>query len=136
MYLDCLLGLASASVSSTAWLGSEVVYRHGIGVISLPVQENLEGRQHAHSATEAHANKSQIEATQAEPAASIKVTPNLEKPAMQGYDTNAMPMVEDAMQVYDSKAANPIQNQNQNDGIKNNLPVQDESKPHTHKHKH
>ena len=112
MYLDCLLGLASASVSSTAWLVGEVVYRHGLGVISLPVQENLEGRQHAHSTVEAHANKSQIEAPQAEPAASIKVTPNLEKPAMQGYDTNAMPMVGDAMQAYDSKAANPIKNQN------------------------
>ena len=136
MYLVCLLGLASALVSSTAWLGSEVVYRHGIGVMSLPEQENLEGRQHAHSAAEAHADKSQIEAPPAEPAASIKVTPNPEKPTKQGPDMNAMPMADEAMQAHDSEVANPIKNEHQEDGVKNNSPVQDESKPHTHKHKH
>lgn len=128
MYLVCLLGLASVSVSSTAWLGGEVVYRHGIGVMSLPVQEDLEGRPHAHSAAEAHADKSQIRATQAEPAAGIKVTPSPQKPAMQGHDMNTMPMADEA--------ANLIENQHQDDGDKNNSPVQDESKPHTHKHKH
>lgn len=33
--LVCLAGL-SISVATTAWLGGEVVYRHGIGVLSLP----------------------------------------------------------------------------------------------------
>ena len=136
MYLVCLLGLASVLVSSTAWLGGEVVYRHGIGVMSLPVQESLEGRPHAHSAAEAHADKSQVEATQAEPAAGIKVTPNPQKPAMQGHDMNTMPMADEAMPAHDAEAANLIENQHQDDGVKNNLPVQDESKPHTHKHKH
>ena len=136
MYLVCLLGLASASVSSTAWLGGEVVYRHGIGVMSLPVQENLEGRPHAHSAAEAHADKSQSEAPPAPPAASIKLTPNPQKPAMQGQDMNAMPMADEATPAHDAEAANLIVNKHQDEGVKNNLSVQDESKPHTHKHKH
>ena len=136
MYLVCLLGLASALVISTAWLGGEVVYRHGIGVMSLPAQENLEGRPHAHSAAEAHADKSQIEAPQAEPAAGIKVTPNPQEPAMQGHDMNAMPMADEVMPAHDAEADSLIENQHQDDGVKNNLPVQDESKPHTHKHRH
>ena len=38
LYLVGLLGLASGSVGATAWLGGEVVYRHGIGVLSMPAQ--------------------------------------------------------------------------------------------------
>ena len=49
---------------------------------------------------------------------------------------NAVPMADEAMQAHDSEAANPIKNEPQDDGVKNNLPIQDESKPHTHKHKH
>lgn len=41
--LVCLAGL-SMSVATTAWLGGEVVYRHGIGVLSLPASG---GHQHA-----------------------------------------------------------------------------------------
>ncbi len=44
-----LLGLASASVGATAWLGGEVVYRHGIGVLALPALE-MEGTGHEHGA--------------------------------------------------------------------------------------
>jgi uncharacterized membrane protein len=41
--LVCLAGL-SMSVATTAWLGGEVVYRHGIGVLSFPASG---GHQHA-----------------------------------------------------------------------------------------
>ena len=136
IYFVCLLAVASALVGGTAWLGGEVVYRHGIGVMSLPVQENLEDRPHAPSAAEAHVDKSQVEATQAEPVAGIKVTPNPQKPAMQGHDMNAMPMADEATPLHDAEAANLIENKHQDDGVKSNLSVQDESKPHTHKHKH
>ena len=40
LYFVVLLGVASASVGATAWLGGEVVYRHGIGVLSLPQSED------------------------------------------------------------------------------------------------
>ncbi len=47
LYFVILLGVASASVGATAWLGGEVVYRHGIGVLSLPEPEE-EGVAHNH----------------------------------------------------------------------------------------
>ena len=46
-YFVILLGVASASVGATAWLGGEVVFRHGIGVLSLPEEED-EGVAHDH----------------------------------------------------------------------------------------
>ena len=46
-YFVILLGVASASVGATAWLGGEVVFRHGIGVLSLPEEED-EGVAHNH----------------------------------------------------------------------------------------
>ena len=49
LYFVVLLGAASASVGATAWLGGAVVYRHGIGVLSLPEPEE-EGVAHDHGA--------------------------------------------------------------------------------------
>jgi len=42
-----LLAVAWALVISTAWHGGEVVFRHGLGVMSLPKPEN-HGHDHAH----------------------------------------------------------------------------------------
>ena len=50
-YFLLLLGFASASVGVTAWLGGEVVYRHGIGVLALPAPE-MEGSGYEHGAHE------------------------------------------------------------------------------------
>lgn len=51
-----VLFLLSASIAVTGWLGGEVVYRHGIGVLSLPESEkDMEGHHHPDSrATEDH----------------------------------------------------------------------------------
>ena len=49
-----LLGLLAAAwllVVSTAWHGGEVVYRHGLGVMSLP---SSEGKDHAHDGSTQH----------------------------------------------------------------------------------
>ena len=51
LYFVVLLGVASASVGATAWLGGEVVFRHGIGVLSLPEPED-EGVTYDHDAYE------------------------------------------------------------------------------------
>ena len=51
LYFVVLLGVASASVGATAWLGGEVVFRHGIGVLSLPEPED-EGVAYDHDAHE------------------------------------------------------------------------------------
>ena len=51
LYFVVLLGAASASVGATAWLGGEVVFRHGIGVLSLPEPED-EGVAYDHDAHE------------------------------------------------------------------------------------
>jgi uncharacterized membrane protein len=48
-YFVVLLGVASASVGVTAWLGGEVVYRHGIGVLALP-EPTMEEVGHEHGA--------------------------------------------------------------------------------------
>lgn len=45
--LVCLAGL-SMSVATTAWLGGEVVYRHGIGVLSLPASGGHQHGGHRH----------------------------------------------------------------------------------------
>ena len=52
--LVCLAGL-SMSVATTAWLGSEVVYRHGIGVLSLPASggHNHAGHHHGEASESA-----------------------------------------------------------------------------------
>ncbi len=47
-----ILFLLSQSIAVTAWLGGEVVYRHGIGVLSLPASEGA-GHSHHHGGTEA-----------------------------------------------------------------------------------
>lgn len=44
-----LLAVLSSTVAVTAWLGSEVVYRHGIGVLSLPA--NAGNHHHTHGET-------------------------------------------------------------------------------------
>ncbi len=44
-----LLLLLSQAIAVTGWLGGEVVYRHGIGVLSLPISEGA-GHSHHHSA--------------------------------------------------------------------------------------
>lgn len=46
--LLCLLALSGA-IATTAWLGAEIVYRHGIGVLSLPVNEGAGGHNHQHN---------------------------------------------------------------------------------------
>lgn len=43
-----LLLVLSGAIATTAWLGGEVVYRHGIGVLSLPASEGA-GHNHQHS---------------------------------------------------------------------------------------
>lgn len=45
--------LASALLVSTGWRGSELVYRHGLGVMSLPKVEG-EGHAHEHTDGEGH----------------------------------------------------------------------------------
>lgn len=52
--LVCLAGL-SLSVATTAWLGGEVVYRHGIGVLSLPASggHNHAGHHHGEASESA-----------------------------------------------------------------------------------
>lgn len=47
-----MLFLLSQSIAVTAWLGGEVVYRHGIGVLSLPASEGA-GHSHHHGGTKA-----------------------------------------------------------------------------------
>lgn len=43
-----LLLVLSGAIATTAWLGGEVVYRHGIGVLSLPASEGA-GHNHQHN---------------------------------------------------------------------------------------
>ncbi len=44
----CAVILAWALVASTAWHGAELVYRHGLGVISLPAHTVSEVHEHEH----------------------------------------------------------------------------------------
>lgn len=48
-----VLFLLSQSIAVTAWLGGEVVYRHGIGVLSLPPSQGA-GHSHHQEGAEAH----------------------------------------------------------------------------------
>lgn len=43
-----LLFVLSTAIATTAWLGGEIVYRHGIGVLSLPASEGV-GHNHQHN---------------------------------------------------------------------------------------
>lgn len=43
-----LLFVLSGAIVTTAWLGGEIVYRHGIGVLSLPASESV-GHSHQHN---------------------------------------------------------------------------------------
>lgn len=56
--LVCLAGL-SLSVATTAWLGGEVVYRHGIGVLSLPASGSHHHAGHHHGEASESANPAQ-----------------------------------------------------------------------------
>lgn len=48
-----LLFLLSISIAVTGWLGGEVVYRHGIGVLSMPAMEATgNGKKHEHGGAE------------------------------------------------------------------------------------
>ena len=50
-----VLFILSVSVAVTGWLGGEVVYRHGIGVLALPEsEEGMEGHHHEHGAAGGH----------------------------------------------------------------------------------
>jgi len=49
-----LLIVLSFSITATAWLGGELVYRHGIGVSALPEPEAGEGGEHHHHDHEHH----------------------------------------------------------------------------------
>ncbi len=50
-----VLFILSASIAVTGWLGGEVVYRHGIGVLSLPQSEDdMERNPHEHGAAGGH----------------------------------------------------------------------------------
>ena len=71
-----LLFVLSTAITTTAWLGGEIVYRHGIGVLSLPASEGAghnhqhnsgSGTEHAHEAAtlDKHAGH-QHDATQGE----------------------------------------------------------------------
>lgn len=43
-----LLAIAAALLLTTAWHGGELVYRHGLGVMSLPETEAETGHEHVH----------------------------------------------------------------------------------------
>lgn len=61
-----ILFLLTQSIAVTAWLGGEVVYRHGIGVLSLPASEGT-GHSHPHGDAQttehSHEESAQPEAT-------------------------------------------------------------------------
>jgi len=51
-----LLAIASSALGSTAWLGGEVVYRFGLGVMSLPKVDG-KGHEHEHADGAGHGEK-------------------------------------------------------------------------------
>lgn len=53
MFIGLLLA-AGVLLASTAWHGGELVYRHGLGVMSLPQPEG-EGHDHEHTDNQMHA---------------------------------------------------------------------------------
>ena len=54
------LVIAGALVSATAWKGGELVYRYGLGVMSLPKAEG-DGHAHEHADGEGHGDSSVME---------------------------------------------------------------------------
>jgi len=58
-----LLFVLSSAIATTAWLGGEIVYRHGIGVLSLP---SAEGAGHNHQHNSANETEHAHEATKLE----------------------------------------------------------------------
>lgn len=58
-----LLFVLSGAIATTAWLGGEIVYRHGIGVLSLP---SAEGAGHNHQHNSANEAEHYYEATKQE----------------------------------------------------------------------
>lgn len=51
-FIVCMV-IAGALLASTAWRGGEVVFRHGLGVMSLPKSEG-DGHHHSHGDGDAH----------------------------------------------------------------------------------
>ena len=121
VYFVCLLVLASALVGGTAWLGGEVVYRHGIGVMSIPAQQptehGSEGKPHGHGEADSR------------PA----TVPSTQNPAMQNHDMGAMP-TEKTMPAHDLEASGHQQSDAKAEAeAQDKSKPQDESKPHEHK---
>ncbi len=56
VFVVCM-AIAGAVLASTAWHGGEVVYRYGLGVMSLPKAEG-DGHDHAHGAADQNAQES------------------------------------------------------------------------------
>ncbi len=63
-----VLFLLSQSIAVTGWLGGEVVYRHGIGVLSLPVSEGTGHSHHQHGGAETTGHPHEEKTTQPEAA--------------------------------------------------------------------
>ncbi|MBC7698601.1 MAG: DUF2231 domain-containing protein [Bacteroidia bacterium] len=64
-----VLFLLSQSIAVTGWLGGEVVYRHGIGVLSLPASEGAgHSHHHEHGTTETTAHSHEENAKEPEAA--------------------------------------------------------------------
>ena len=57
VFVVCML-VAGAVLASTAWRGGEVVYRYGLGVMSLPKSEG-EGHSHSHAGGAGHGDEKQ-----------------------------------------------------------------------------
>jgi len=56
-FVICMI-VAGVVLASTAWRGGEVVYRYGLGVMSLPKSEG-EGHSHSHGGDSGHGHQSQ-----------------------------------------------------------------------------
>ena len=165
IYMVCLLGLSSVLVGATGWLGGEVVFRHGIGVISLPAQdgakemsyENVPSAVHEHGLHEhglvehglvkhGLAEHDLVKHGLAEHESPENATPQ----TILYHDAKAVPDVQksamqghdmstmpidEATQALDHKATNSTENQAHEISDKRLSAVQDESKPHKHQHK-
>lgn len=145
VYSVCLLGLSSVLVGGTGWLGGEVVFRHGIGVISLPAQDGAEEMSYDNGSSVAHEHGvhehglaehglPENATPQTKPDHDAKAVPDVHKSAMQSHDKSTMP-IDEATQALVHKATNSTENQAHENSDKQLSNVQDESKPHTHQHK-
>ncbi len=150
VYLVCLLGLSSVLVGGTGLLGGEVVFRHGIGVISLPAQDGAEEMLYENGSSAAHEHGlhehglhehglaehglPENPRPQTKPNHDAKAVPDVHKSAMQSHELSTMP-IDEATQALVHKATNSTENQAHEISDKQLSNVQDESKPHTHQHK-